>query len=80
MFRIKEGASLSIRADFQNIFNRTFITNPTSTNAKLTQSVDSTGKPVSGFGYINTGLGATEQSTGTGMGPRNGIIVVRFNF
>lgn len=80
MFQIKEGVSFSIRADFQNIFNRTFLSNPTSTNAKLTQSVDSKGKPVSGFGYIDTSRGATEQSTGTGMGPRNGIIVVRFNF
>ncbi len=80
IFRIKEGVTLSIRADFQNIFNRTYLSNPTSTNAKATQTVDSKGKPVSGFGYINTGLGATEQQTGSGMGPRNGVIVARFNF
>jgi hypothetical protein len=72
IFRIKEGVQLSIRADFQNIFNRTFIANPTSTNAKATQTISPiTGKPISGFGYINTA---------TGTSPRQGIIVARIQF
>jgi hypothetical protein len=72
VFRLKEGVSLSVRADFQNIFNRLVIANPTSTNAKATQVVSpTTGRPSSGFGYINTGTGAA---------PRNGILVARIQF
>jgi hypothetical protein len=72
IFRIKEGVQFSIRADFQNIFNRTFMTNPSSTNAKATQFRNPvTGKPISGFGYIDTS---------TGTSPRQGIIVVRIQF
>ena len=80
IFRIKEGITLNIRADFQNIFNRTYLTNPYYSNAKSTQRVAKDGSVISGFGYINTGLGTREQQTGHGMGPRNGIIVVRLNF
>jgi len=73
IFRIKEGVTLSIRADFQNVLNRTFPTNPTSTNAKATQTRNpATGKPISGFGYVNTGTVASQ--------PRQGIIVARFQF
>ncbi len=72
IFRIKEGVQFSIRADFQNIFNRTFIVNPSSTNAKQTQVRNpSSGMPVSGFGYIDTS---------TGTSPRQGIIVGRIMF
>jgi hypothetical protein len=72
IFRIKEGVTLNIRADFQNIFNRTFITNPSSSNAKATQTRNAnTGQTVSGFGYINTAVGSS---------PRNGLIVIHFQF
>ena len=80
IFRIKEGITLSVRADFQNIFNRTFISNPTSTNAKATQIKNVDGKPISGFGYIDTSRGAYEQQMGHGMGPRQGLIVARLQF
>jgi hypothetical protein len=73
VFRIKERVALSIRADFQNILNRAQMNNPTSTNAKATQTVDSaTGQTISGFGYINTGTVASA--------PRQGIIVARIQF
>jgi hypothetical protein len=73
IFRLKEGLNLSIRADFQNIFNRPFPANPTSTNAKATQTVSpTTGKTISGFGYINTGSVAVP--------PRSGLIVARISF
>jgi hypothetical protein len=71
-FRLKEGVSLSFRIDLQNVFNRTYMNNPTSTNAKATQTRDATGKPISGFGYISTATVA--------FPPRAGIIVGRFNF
>ncbi len=73
IFRLKEGVNLSIRADFQNIFNRPFPANPTSTNAKATQTVSpTTGKTISGFGFINTGTVAVP--------PRSGLIVARISF
>ncbi len=63
---------MNIRADFQNIFNRTFITNPTSSNAKATQTRNATtGQTVSGFGYINTNVGSS---------PRTGLIVIHLLF
>ena len=72
VFRIKEGVMLSFRADFQNIFNRTEMSNPTATNAKATQTVSSTGQTISGFGYIN--------SRSVASAARQGIIVARFQF
>jgi hypothetical protein len=73
VFRLREGVNVSIRADFQNIFNRLVIPDPTATNAGTTQNWNtSTGQTQSGFGYIAT--------TGTGTSPRSGIIVVRLQF
>jgi hypothetical protein len=72
-FRFKEGVTLNIRADFQNIFNRTEMNTPTSTNAKATQSRNATtGATISGFGYINTASVA--------VAPRAGMIVANFKF
>ncbi len=71
-FQLKEGVSLNIRADFSNIFNRTEMSNPTSTNAKATQTRSPSGQPISGFGYINSRTVAAP--------PRAGIIVARFQF
>jgi hypothetical protein len=72
-FPIKEGISINIRADFSNIFNRTEMNSPTSTNAKATQTRDpKTGQTTGGFGYINT--------TSVAVAPRAGIIVARFQF
>jgi hypothetical protein len=71
-FRFKEDVTLNIRADFQNIFNRTEMNNPTSTNAKQTQTRSSSGTTVSGFGYINPNSVAAP--------PRAGIIVASFRF
>jgi hypothetical protein len=71
-FPLKEQVILSIRADFDNIFNRLVFGDPYSTNAKSSQrSNPATGETTSGFGYINTN---------TGTSPRNGIIVVRLRF
>jgi hypothetical protein len=71
VFRIGEKANLSIRADFQNIFNRLVIGNPTATNAQQTQTISSAGETTAGFGDIDTK---------TGLSPRSGMIVARFSF
>jgi hypothetical protein len=71
-FRLTEVASLNLRVEFTNIWNRLVMNNPTSTNAAATQVENSAGKPVSGFGYINTGS--------TAINPRMGQIVARIQF
>ena len=70
-FPIAERASLNIRIELNNAFNRIRVPNPTATNAQATQRVDATGKPTSGFGYINTGPGSVG---------RTGQIVARIQF
>jgi hypothetical protein len=73
LFRLKEGITLHIRADFDNAFNRLVTSNPASTDATAVRRT-SNGIPTSGFGYINTiGSTATRQ-------PRSGIIVARIQF
>ena len=45
VFRIKERASVQIRAEFTNIFNRTEMNNPTATNPLATQTTTRPVKP-----------------------------------
>ena len=72
-FRIREGMTFNVRAEFTNVFNRTEMGNPTSTNAKATQTTQAvTGNPTGGFGYIN--------SSSVAAPPRAGTIVARFQF
>jgi hypothetical protein len=63
---------LNIRAEFTNVFNRAFISNPTSTNATtsvLTRNPN--GTTAAGFGSM---------LTSTTLQPRNGLIVARVQF
>ena len=78
-FRITERVSLQIRAEFNNIFNRTLFlnttagsyVNPSTTrNAAIQRAPD--GRYTSGFGTINT--------TGIVSGERQGTIVGRIQF
>jgi hypothetical protein len=71
LFRIKERASLQIRAEFTNIFNRTQMNNPTATNALATQTRNN-GQTTAGFGYINIAT--------TFAPPRQGQLIARFQF
>ena len=70
-FQIAEKASLNIRIELNNAFNRIRVPSIAATNAGATQKVDATGKPITGFGYINTGSGSAE---------RTGQIVARIQF
>jgi len=74
IFRFKEGRyTLQIRAEFANIFNRTFLNTPTSGNALQAPTRNpATGLSTAGFGFVNT---ATTQSA-----PRAGTLVGRFTF
>jgi len=75
-FRMREKMTLNVRAEFTNIFNRTEVNNPTSSNAFLTQArvnnADPTSQTTGGFGYINTSTTASL--------PRQGSIVARIVF
>ena len=66
-FKFTESRSLSIRAEFFNVFNRTEVNNPTSSSIAATQVTG-----VSGFGYINVGS--------TAGAPRTGQLIARFQF
>ena len=69
------GRSFEIRAEFFNIFNRTYLRMPTdfNNNPLSTRTFNSRGEPTGGFGYINPT--ATPPQL-----PRNGQIVARFEF
>ena len=79
-FRIGEGRSFNIRAEFTNIFNRARLPAPTSTNARATQTPtpDATGhvdtRTTAGFGFINTAVAPSTPAS------RQGTIVGRFTF
>jgi hypothetical protein len=70
-FSVREKMSLEFRAEFFNIFNRTILPAPASTNPTATPTYNAQGIPTGGFGYINA------LSTG---GQRNGQVVARFEF
>lgn len=71
-FPIREKMFFQIRAEFFNVFNRTYLASPDATNPLQTQTTNGSGVPISGFGRINSAmLGGT---------PRNGQIVARFQF
>ena len=68
-FRIKERATVSVRAEFSNIFNRTGLNVPTYTNAFATQTrsaahASRARRPREGLGYISSAAvgGAALQS------------------
>jgi hypothetical protein len=71
IFRMKEGVTLEIRADFDNVFNRTVLPAPSSSSV-TTQTWNAGGMTQSGFGDIRTVSGSTTQ--------RSGIIVGRLRF
>ena len=72
-FRFKERATLNIRAEFQNAFNRLFLSAPTLGNPQAPPFRNGTGALTSGFGFVNTVGGA-------GAVPRTGQIVARIQF
>ncbi|HYO83482.1 MAG TPA: TonB-dependent receptor [Bryobacteraceae bacterium] len=73
-FRMNErGMFFSIRAEFFNIFNRRYFSDPESGNALATQRSEN-GVPIAGFGRINPAGFPGD------FRPRSGQIVARFQF
>jgi hypothetical protein len=79
VFRIKERTSLQIRAEFTNIFNRTIIPAPSSTNI-TTPALITNGLYTGGFGYFNTATAGTQAQLASSSAPREGLLVARFTF
>jgi hypothetical protein len=87
-FRLKEKVSLSLRAEFTNIFNRTGLNVPSQTNPFATPTYDNNGFTSGGFGYIspaavggsNTNPAAASGATFATPPPRSGTIVARIQF
>ncbi len=71
---LKEGARVQIRVEFDNILNRVILNNPSSNNARATQTRDANGNTVSGFGRIDPAFGFTNNL------PRTGQIIAKFIF
>jgi hypothetical protein len=75
-FRVKEGMNLFIRAEFTNIFNRTFLSAPQVGNPNIPVSTT----PYNGRNINNNGFGAISTLNGGAAQPRQGTIVARFTF
>jgi hypothetical protein len=73
IFQLREGMQLSIRADFNNMFNRYVLADSllTSTNAIATQLWSGSGTSASGFGRYNAASANAQ---------RSGLIVAKFQF
>ncbi|HEY7335423.1 MAG TPA: TonB-dependent receptor [Bryobacteraceae bacterium] len=86
-FRIREGMSLNIRAEFTNIFNRTYLNNPTISGVGISPQAAPVCKLPSGSNgacstpglQIVSGFGSINQST-TQYPPRTGQLVAQFRF
>jgi hypothetical protein len=86
-FRILEKVNLSVRAEFTNIFNRTYLNNPTLNGVGISPQTAPTCKlPTGGNGACSTpgmqivsGFGAINNSTVL-YPPRTGQVVARFDF
>jgi hypothetical protein len=71
VFRVRERLNFQIRAEFTNIFNRTIINAPSSTNI-ASPALMTHGAYTGGFGYIST--------ASAGGQSRQGMLVARFSF
>ena len=70
-FRVRERASLEVRAEFFNVFNRLIYPNPSASNPLQSTTVNAQGVYTGGFGYINAS---------TVGGERTGQLVARIQF
>jgi hypothetical protein len=74
VFSIREKMAFTVRLNFQNIFNRTEMQNPSATNVATPTTKGGTGLLTGGYGFINYVGGSTFQP------PRQGTLEARFQF
>jgi hypothetical protein len=79
-FRVKEKYNLQIRAEFTNIFNRTFLPNPiTSVVPQVALTRNNAGQLTNGFGVMNATAAVNTVPTLNGAS-RAGTLIARFSF
>jgi hypothetical protein len=78
-FRIRERMSLNLRIEFTNVFNRSFWSDPSNTNANLQQTYLPNGNTNTGFGKLQTTT-PTSFGSAANLLPRQGVLVGRFTF
>jgi hypothetical protein len=78
-FRVKERYNLQIRAEFVNIFNRTYLPSPSSLNPQLPLSKNNQGQYTGGFGTINA-TAAVNTVPALNGAARTGTLIARFTF
>jgi hypothetical protein len=77
----KEGKyNLFVRAEFQNVFNRLFLSKPLAGTASPTLSANPLTPSTSAGGVYTGGYGYIATIGGAGAQPRSGQIVGRFTF
>jgi Carboxypeptidase regulatory-like domain len=85
-FRIKERMNLQVRGEFVNIFNRTEMPNPITTNPQTPVSKNALGIQTGGFGVINaylapnTSYASPTSSNSPYLESRQGTLIARFSF
>jgi hypothetical protein len=75
-FRIKERYNLQFRAEFFIVFNRLFLSMPTTTNPLI----PITTATYAGNSYNASGFGSIATLNGAGATPRSGQLILRFQF
>lgn len=80
-FPIKERATIRIRGEFFNIFNRNVsLPNPATGGPGLAPPTYSNGLLTGGFGFVNYTAITTNNQNNAYPTPRTGQVVVRFEF
>jgi hypothetical protein len=75
-FRVKERVVFHVRVEFQNVFNRTRLPQPSATDFTATPTVFSSG---ANTGLYNAGFGTIVPTSGT-AGSRTGTLIGRVTF
>jgi hypothetical protein len=82
-FRLSKGdrpVTLSVRGEFANIFNRTLLATPITTNPLAGIATNPAGQYTGGFGVIPEVFSLGAVPSGANVLPRTGTIVARVNF
>jgi len=83
-FKIKERYDFYIRGEFVNLFNRTILPNPITTNPQSSPSKNQAGVLTNGFGVINAynlpGTAPAPTAGAVSLLGRTGTVIARFTF
>jgi hypothetical protein len=83
-FRVKERMNLQFRGEFVNIFNRTYLPQPSTTSPATPLTKNSFGYYTAGFGTMNAysapGASLFDGASGHQPSARSGTLILRFTF